>query len=210
MDSTHIAKFVMKVFERQPVSPRDKVTGASEVFRHPMFIKGTLCDRKRIMFDCSRFKFEEEMEYPWDHYFGIDLRPMLRKKVVLDLGCFTGGRSTAWGRRYELSHLFGIDVDQHYIEAAMQFMDAMGLQADFTVAKGEMLPFEEDKFDAILSFDVFEHVRNVKKTLSECYRVLKRGGRLFLVFPGYFHPMEHHLCLVTSIPCIHYFLGVIP
>lgn len=202
-----ITKFLMKVFERHPISPSDKVTGLNEVFRHPTFIKGTESDKNRIMFESSQYKFREEMEYPWDHYFGIILKPLLRGKVVLDLGCFNGGRSAAWYKRNELDYLFGIDVEQHYINAAAQFRDAIGFKGEFKVAKGEALPFEDNQFDAILSFDVFEHVQNIEKTLNECYRVLKKCGRLFVVFPGYFHPREHHLSLVTSMLCIHYFFS---
>lgn len=207
VDTTQIAKFLMKAFERYPVSPDEKVRGSNEVFRHPAFRNATESDKRRIMLESSRFKFDEEMGYPWDHYFGIDLKPLLRKKIALDLGCLNGGRGVAWAKRYELSHLFGIDVRQEYIDAAIQFKDAMGIKGNFRVANGEMLPFEDDKFDAVLSFDVFEHVQDLEKTLRECYRVLKKGGRLFVVFPGYFHPIEHHLALVTSIPCIHYFFS---
>ena len=207
MDTTQVAKFLMKIFKRYPISPEDKITGASEIFHHPIFLNGTEAEKKKIMFESSHFKFQEEMEYPWDNYFGIDLGTLLRGKGVLDLGCFTGGRGAAWAKRYELAYLFGIDVEQNYINAATQFKDAMGFKGNFRVAKGEILPFEDDKFDAILSFDVFEHVQNLERTLSECYRVLKKNGRLFLVFPGFFHPIEHHLSLATKIPCIHYFFS---
>jgi hypothetical protein len=35
--------------------------------------------------------------------------------------------------------------------------------------------------------------------------VLRPGGRLFLVFPSYYQPLEHHLSLVTLAPGIQYF-----
>jgi SAM-dependent methyltransferase len=45
------------------------------------------------------------------------------------------------------------------------------------------LSFPDNKFDFILSFDVFEHVPNFQKAFSECYRVLKQNGRLFFTVP---------------------------
>ena len=45
------------------------------------------------------------------------------------------------------------------------------------------LSFEDDKFDYILSFDVFEHVPDYKMALAECCRCLKPGGRLFFSVP---------------------------
>ena len=70
MNSTEIAKFLMKLFERVPFSPEDKITGLNEVFRHPVFTRGSESEKKRIMFESSQFKFEDEMKYPWDQYFG--------------------------------------------------------------------------------------------------------------------------------------------
>lgn len=106
----------------------------------------------------------------------------------MDLGCFTGGKTVAWFERYKLQKITGIDIKNVYIDAAVQFADKHTVNADFKVSFGESLPFEDDTFDAILSFDVFEHVQNVQRTLHECYRVLKTGGRLFIVFPSYYHP----------------------
>jgi SAM-dependent methyltransferase len=55
-----------------------------------------------------------------------------------------------------------------------------------------------------LTFDVFEHVQDPPVVLSECRRVLKEGGKAFIVFPSFFQPIEHHLGLVTRAPFIHY------
>ena len=45
------------------------------------------------------------------------------------------------------------------------------------------LSFDNDEFDYILSFDVFEHIPNYKKALSECCRCLKPGGILYFSVP---------------------------
>ena len=46
------------------------------------------------------------------------------------------------------------------------------------------LDFQDGQFDCICSFQVFEHIRNTEKYLSEIYRVLKDGGCLFLSTPN--------------------------
>jgi SAM-dependent methyltransferase len=71
----------------------------------------------------------------------------------------------------------------------------------------ESLPFEHETIDAILSFDVFDHIQDVQRTLDECWRVLKPSGRLFVVFPSYYRPTEHHLWFVTKLPFVHYFFS---
>ena len=45
------------------------------------------------------------------------------------------------------------------------------------------LSFDNDEFDYILSFDVFEHIPDYKKALSECCRCLKPGGILYFSVP---------------------------
>lgn len=120
------------------------------------------------MLKSSQAKYESEEVYPWDHYFGFSLRSHLEGRVALDLGCFTGGRSIAWAQRYGLRRISGVDVEPVYIEAATLFARLYDVPSEFRVGYGEKLPVEDDSFDAILSFDVLEHVRNVGKTLAEC------------------------------------------
>jgi hypothetical protein len=48
--------------------------------------------------------------------------------------------------------------------------------------------FETESLDAILSFDVFEHVPDVATAFRECARILKRSGILVLSVP--FLPLE--------------------
>jgi 2-polyprenyl-3-methyl-5-hydroxy-6-metoxy-1,4-benzoquinol methylase len=205
MNTVQIAKAVMKLTPVYPDSPEQKIGGLQEIFRHDAFVNGSDETRKRMMWASSEAKYQDEIDHPWDEYFEIDLAPWLRGKAALDLGCFTGGKSVAWFERYGLQAISGIDVVDVFIEAAQQFAAAKGVAANFRVARGETLPFADGAFDAIFCFDVLEHVQDPGKTLDECYRVLRPGGRLFLVFPSYYQPLEHHLSLVTLAPGIHYF-----
>lgn len=45
------------------------------------------------------------------------------------------------------------------------------------------LSFDDGKFDYILSFDVFEHIPDYRRSLAECCRCLKSGGVLFFTVP---------------------------
>lgn len=125
-------------------------------------------------------------------------------KKALDLGCFTGGRSIAWFEKYDLESIAGIDIKDEYIEAARQFAKKHSATSEFIKGLGESLPYEYDSFDAVMSYDIFEHVQDVSDALAECHRVLKMGGRLFVVFPSYYQPIEHHLTLATMTPCLHW------
>jgi ubiquinone/menaquinone biosynthesis C-methylase UbiE len=202
MITCHIAKALMKTWPAYPSSPGAAVGELQEVFRHESFLTAPPQQRAAMMLESSRSKYRSEIDYSWDHYFGVDLRLLLAGKEGLDLGCFNGGRSVAWCERYGLKHITGVDIDPVYIEAAKQFAASRAVPASFELASGEQLPFGDQSFDVVLSFDVFEHVRSVAQTLVECYRVLRPGGRCYVVFPSYYQPVEHHLSLVTRVPAI--------
>lgn len=199
-----LAKHLMQLREVFPLPTGEQVGELQEIFNHPRFTDGSEEARRAIMRDSSLAKYQSEMGYPWDHYFGMDLTPWLKGKRALDLGCFTGGRGVAWAERYGLEYLMGVDVAETFIAAARECAESRNVPADFRLAKAELLPFEDASVDAILSFDVFEHVQDVPRALAECHRVLRPDGQLFVVFPGYYQPVEHHLSLVTRIPGLQY------
>jgi SAM-dependent methyltransferase len=54
-------------------------------------------------------------------------------------------------------------------------------------------PFKNSSIDTVVSFQVLEHLENPDFFLSECFRVLKKGGHLFLTVPfmWYIHEAPH-------------------
>jgi SAM-dependent methyltransferase len=62
--------------------------------------------------------------------------------------------------------------------------------ATLTLNPDGTVPAEDGSFDAVFSTQVLEHVQDPQLYLSECYRVLRPGGRLLLSTHGIFmyHP----------------------
>lgn len=48
---------------------------------------------------------------------------------------------------------------------------------------GKTLPFPDQHFDAVVSFEVFEHLFNIDEVMDEIRRVLKPGGQILLSIP---------------------------
>ena len=60
---------------------------------------------------------------------------------------------------------------------------------------GEKLPFENETFDYIGTYQTLEHVQNLEKCIDEMIRVLKNGGKLKIHAPDYdsFYETHYHL-----------------
>jgi SAM-dependent methyltransferase len=113
--------------------------------------------------------------------------------IILDLGCGFGGRTVAF-QQVTGGYCVGVDIDSRESVAGLHFARSMGsTNASFATAVGESLPFTNDSFDAVLGYDVLEHVQDLERTLAEVYRVLKPAGLFLTVFPPYFHPKGSHL-----------------
>lgn len=46
-------------------------------------------------------------------------------------------------------------------------------------------PFKDNVFDNILCFSILEHLHNLIKTMDEIYRILKPGGRVYILVPHF-------------------------
>lgn len=61
---------------------------------------------------------------------------------------------------------------------------------------GAPLPFDDAHFDAVISFNVFEHIQDDFGSLTEVTRVLKPGGALHVIVPWIYpvhgHPDDFH------------------
>lgn len=54
------------------------------------------------------------------------------------------------------------------------------------VADGKNLPFKNNSFDVVVLESVLEHVDEAEKVISESYRVLKKGGVIYISIPFVF------------------------
>jgi len=106
---------------------------------------------------------------------------ILRGKDVLEIGSSFGGASLAYFEMYNLKSITGIDTSGSQVETSKLVFQRKGIVRvfDFVQGYGEKLPFPSESFDAIITFDVFEHVRDLPAVMGEGFRVLRPGGKLW-------------------------------
>ena len=105
--------------------------------------------------------------------------PQVKEKRVLEIGC-----GTAFGTRLLaefVDEMVALDTDPRLIAHLAEKPSA---HTTYQVYDGLTLPFPSDSFDAIISFQVIEHVDDDAAFLEEIKRVLKVDGRAYLTTPN--------------------------
>lgn len=91
---------------------------------------------------------------------------------VLDVGC-GGGVFTRGIRHYRRDlELWGVDISKKSIKYAQ----ATSKDVTFLYGDAYQLPFKNQTFDAVVCFDLLEHLEDPPKALRGIKRVLKPGG----------------------------------
>ena len=112
---------------------------------------------------------------------GFDLS-WFRGKRCLDAGC-GGGRYSIAMARLGAEEVIGCDVSSEGIRDCRR--RATGMRAvSFEVASVLQLPFANESFDFVCSSGVLHHTADPAQGLREITRVLRPGGRVFLLLYG--------------------------
>lgn len=106
----------------------------------------------------------------------------VRKRKILEVGCGRGSLSAYFADAGWDCTL--LDLSPQAITLAETAFETAGLKGRFDVANCENLPYPAESYDVVFSIGLLEHFDDVTQTLSEQYRVLKKGG----VFLGYVVP----------------------
>ncbi|KTD49012.1 methyltransferase [Legionella rubrilucens] len=101
--------------------------------------------------------------------------------AVLDIGCGNGSFSLKIIEKVPLGSFLGVDASENMLalakETARDYPNADWQQADVLT-----LPYES-AFDYIVSFWCLQWASDIKRAFANIARALKRGGKLFTLFP---------------------------
>ena len=112
-----------------------------------------------------------------------DLINILMNKIgsknlkILNIGAGTGVDLEIMNR---FGNIYIIDVNKKALD-----LIPSNLYSEKKVCDATALPYPNDFFDIVCSFDVFEHIKNDKEAVLEAHRVLKKKGHLLLMVPAF-------------------------
>ncbi len=95
-----------------------------------------------------------------------------KENYVLEIGCGEGYGTNILSQ--QVSNIIGLDVCEDTIGYASEKYKSNNLL--FEKYDGIKLPYPDETFDVVISFQVIEHIPDDLNYISEIYRVLKKGG----------------------------------
>jgi SAM-dependent methyltransferase len=116
----------------------------------------------------------------WDDFlFRKEIELFLNLNLVLlDLGAGSGNNQYM-NFRGQVAKVAGVDPDPSVLQNP--FLD------EAKVGKGEMIPYDDDTFDIVISANTLEHLNHPKRCFQEVNRVLKPEGLFFIKTPNKYH-----------------------
>jgi len=104
---------------------------------------------------------------PW---IEVKLPPLHGK--ILDIG---GGGEGIIGRTAE-GEVYILDISEKELEEAKN----RGARGKFIKGDARKMEFPDEYFDIVTSFFSLMYMRDIGKVLKECYRVLRKGGKMLI------------------------------
>ena len=147
------------------------------------------CDRVRDR--TSRMEIANKIRFVLDEILRLDTHSY----VCLDIGCSSGVVSAAMAPRF--TRMVGLDIDR---SALSEIEPGHDKKSAFLLGDAMQLPLQGKAFDMIFCLQVYEHVPDDERMMSEIFRVLKPGGYVIFSGPNRLYPIEPHYFL----PFLHW------
>lgn len=78
--------------------------------------------------------------------------------------------------------IVGIDVEKRAVEYANY--KYKNTKCRFEYYDGNTIPYPDNSFETVISFQVIEHVQDDLNFITQLHRVLKKGGKLYITTPN--------------------------
>ncbi len=136
----------------------------------------------------NRTPYDIETEVERFHWWFVTRRKLLRSTlaslkitkncVSLEVGCGTGANL----KELRAAGLYGIGLDRSFYALSL-----LRRNENFPTLAGDLneLPIRTESVGLVIAADVFEHLVDDAKGITESYRVLNKGGILIVTVPAF-------------------------
>ncbi len=108
----------------------------------------------------------------------LELRPDLRPKRILELGCSAGAQTADYPKAFPKAEVHALDISPSMLRYAHARAQLLGSAVHFHQMDAAQTDFDNKHFDLIVSHNLFHEVasNHVNKIMTECRRLLAPGG----------------------------------
>lgn len=124
------------------------------------------------------YNYEETYDGQVTRQMKLDLRKAVFLKPgdkVLDVACGNGKLLSLLGEK-ETIETYGVDISNEMIAVAQKNLPS----GKFCVSDSRKLDFPDETFDVITVSAAFHHFTHPKEFMTECIRILKPNGKLYI------------------------------
>ena len=122
-----------------------------------------------------------------------------RDNLTLDIQARTGYGSAAWAERGFVRKAHLIDFSERMLAIASSRLTEIGVEFEAHVVRDFPLPFADNTFDLVLSYETIEHIWERATFMNELARVLKPGQWMILTCPNVLWEPAHWLSATLNI-----------
>jgi len=127
-----------------------------------------------------------------------------RDNLTLDIQARTGQGSSFWARRGFVRKAHIVDFSPRMLSAARSRLSETGVDFETHLVTSFPLPFSDETFDLVLSYETIEHIWERDVFMQELARVLKRDQWMILTCPN---PLWEPAHWVSAILNLHHSEG---
>jgi len=137
----------------------------------------------------SQERIEDSIETPWwgehDQRYDEALKRIGKNFTILDIACGNGFGAFKLYKQGENVVVDGDISEEAFLYCRNKYQKYLKTDSfDFRKLDATALDFNDQTFDAIISFETLEHISEYEKVIAEFKRVLKPSGVLLLSTPN--------------------------
>lgn len=122
-----------------------------------------------------------------------------RNNLTLDIQTRTGNGSAFWAEHGFVRKVYIVDFSARMLSAASSRLSAAGVDFDAQLIDRFPLPFRDDTFDLVLSYETIEHIWERATFIHELSRVLKPGQWMILTCPNLLWEPAHWISAILNV-----------
>ena len=118
---------------------------------------------------------------------------------LLDIQTRSGNGTLFWYRKNKIKHSTCVDFSDYLISLAKNRLKDVEIDIDYVKISSFQLPFKDESFDFICTYETIEHIYKYENFFNELCRVSDKGSIIILTCPNILWEWVHWLCAIINI-----------